>query len=219
MNDHGGAGGGRVGAVGYDADSGRLTVCPESAAWATKLRLEQARVIGAANESAGRKVVRGLRILAPGSVPATELADFTSISAAASTVPVRTRETASDGYRRALEAHSRTAPPHREDPAIAEAVERQTRALRELSERAFGVEQRAAAASRATPIEDAQAERRRTAAAVHAMAVCRAREERAKGANASADTPQEHGEPAYGVRAPASTRWCRATWSLGRTPA
>jgi predicted nucleic acid-binding Zn ribbon protein len=28
---------GHVAAVGYDADSGRLTVCPESAAWATKL--------------------------------------------------------------------------------------------------------------------------------------------------------------------------------------
>ncbi|MFC8094597.1 hypothetical protein [Streptomyces sp. NPDC057301] len=57
-------------AVGYDADSGRLTGCPESAAGATKLRLEQARVIAAANESAGRTVVRGLRILAPGSAPA-----------------------------------------------------------------------------------------------------------------------------------------------------
>jgi hypothetical protein len=28
---------GHVAAVGYDADSGRLTVCPESTAWATKL--------------------------------------------------------------------------------------------------------------------------------------------------------------------------------------
>ncbi|MCX4410256.1 DUF721 domain-containing protein [Streptomyces sp. NBC_01764] len=35
---------GRVVAVGYDADSGRLTVCPESAAWATKARLEQVRI-------------------------------------------------------------------------------------------------------------------------------------------------------------------------------
>ncbi|MEU3353097.1 DciA family protein [Streptomyces sp. NPDC037389] len=36
-------------AVGFDADSGRLTVCPESSAWATRVRLEQARVIKAAN--------------------------------------------------------------------------------------------------------------------------------------------------------------------------
>ncbi|WP_409474619.1 DciA family protein [Streptomyces sp. HC307] len=48
-------------AVGYDADSGRLTLCPESTAWATKLRLEQARVIDAANRSAGKTVVRALR--------------------------------------------------------------------------------------------------------------------------------------------------------------
>jgi hypothetical protein len=58
---------GRVVAVGYDADSGRLTVCPESAA--TKARLEQVRTIAAANTSAGRTVVRSLRILTPGSVP------------------------------------------------------------------------------------------------------------------------------------------------------
>ncbi|MCX5097480.1 hypothetical protein OOK36_54465 [Streptomyces sp. NBC_00365] len=113
-----------------------------------------------------------------------------SATAAASTGPAKTRETASDGYRRALEAHLRTAPPHREDPAIAEAVERQTRALRALRERAFGDEQRAVAAAGATPVEDAQAERRRTAAAGHTMAVRRAREERAKRASASADTPQ-----------------------------
>ncbi|MFD5341526.1 DciA family protein [Streptomyces hawaiiensis] len=59
---------GHVAAVSYDPNSGRLTVCPESTAWATKARLEQTRVIAAVNESAGRTVVRALRILAPGSV-------------------------------------------------------------------------------------------------------------------------------------------------------
>ncbi|WP_158858058.1 DciA family protein, partial [Streptomyces sp. NRRL B-1347] len=59
---------GHVAAVAYDADSGLLTVCPESAAWATKARLEQARIIAAANESAGRAVVRALRVLASGTV-------------------------------------------------------------------------------------------------------------------------------------------------------
>ncbi|MFI9255209.1 DUF721 domain-containing protein [Streptomyces sp. NPDC053069] len=66
---------GHVPAIGYAADTGRLTVCPEPAAWATKLPLEQARVIEAANESAGRTVVRALRILAPGSVHVPELDD------------------------------------------------------------------------------------------------------------------------------------------------
>lgn len=57
---------GHVAAVAYDADSGRLTVCPESAARATKTRLERTRIIAAANQPAGRTVVRTLRILAPG---------------------------------------------------------------------------------------------------------------------------------------------------------
>ncbi|MEW2577717.1 DUF721 domain-containing protein [Streptomyces syringium] len=58
---------GHVAAVAFDPDSGELTVCPESTAWATKARLEQARVIEAANISAGRTVVRALRVLVPGS--------------------------------------------------------------------------------------------------------------------------------------------------------
>ncbi|MGA5564336.1 DUF721 domain-containing protein [Streptomyces platensis] len=88
---------GHVAAVGYDAGTGRLTVCPESSAWATKTRLEQARVIATANESAGRTVVRTLKVLAPGTVPVTESADADPEPAAAPTGPVSTRETASDG--------------------------------------------------------------------------------------------------------------------------
>ncbi|WP_370424307.1 DciA family protein (plasmid) [Streptomyces sp. QH1-20] len=85
---------GHVAAVAFDPDSGQLTVCPESTAWAAKARLEQARVIEAANISAGRTVVRALRVLAPGSVPASKPAD---VAPAVSTGPVRTRETASRG--------------------------------------------------------------------------------------------------------------------------
>ncbi|MDQ0994753.1 hypothetical protein, partial [Streptomyces sp. V3I7] len=48
-----------------------------------------------------------------------------------------TRESASDGYRRALASHQEVAPPRRVDTAIADAVERQTAAMRELSARAF----------------------------------------------------------------------------------
>ncbi|MET8955507.1 DciA family protein [Streptomyces sp. NPDC004533] len=66
---------GHVAAVAFDPDSGRLTLRPESSAWATKTRLEQARLIAAAKESAGRTVVRALQILAPGTVPVREPAD------------------------------------------------------------------------------------------------------------------------------------------------
>ncbi|MFD8998163.1 hypothetical protein [Streptomyces abikoensis] len=38
-----------------------MTVCPESAAWATRTRLEQTRAMEAANELADRTVVRALR--------------------------------------------------------------------------------------------------------------------------------------------------------------
>ncbi|MER6160917.1 DciA family protein [Streptomyces sp. NPDC001868] len=169
---------GHVVAVGYDADSGRLTVCPESSAWATKLRLEQARIVAAANESAGRTVVRALRILAPGSVSVADLEDVAPQSAAVSLGPVKTRETACEGYRRALAAHQEARPASTVDPAIAEAAERQGRAMRELSRRAFP-EPEASLDGQPAPIEIARVERRREAAATHAAAVRRARAERA----------------------------------------
>ncbi|MFF3505567.1 DUF721 domain-containing protein [Streptomyces sp. NPDC003247] len=40
-------------AVGYAPDSGQLTVCPGSSAWATGARLEQTRITAAANASEG----------------------------------------------------------------------------------------------------------------------------------------------------------------------
>uniref|UniRef100_UPI002F90FC27 DciA family protein n=2 Tax=Streptomyces TaxID=1883 RepID=UPI002F90FC27 len=169
---------GHVAAVSYDADSGQLTVCPESSAWATKARLEQTRIIAAANQSAGRTVVRTLRILAPGTVAVPEPADADPEPAAAPAGPPRTRETASDGYRRALAAHQEAAPPSRVDPAIAEAVERQTAAMRELSRRAFP-EPDVAPEDAPAPIEQARVQRRRQAAATEAAALRRARAEKA----------------------------------------
>ncbi|MGW3108476.1 DUF721 domain-containing protein [Streptomyces sp. NPDC001100] len=92
-------------AVGFEADSGRLSVCPESAAWATKVRLEQARIVEAANVSADRTVSRSLRILAPGSASVSAPDDVAPQTAAAPNEPVRTRELASNGYHRDLAAH------------------------------------------------------------------------------------------------------------------
>ncbi|MFJ1601511.1 DUF721 domain-containing protein [Streptomyces sp. NPDC088261] len=130
---------GHVAAVAYDPDSGWLTVCPESTAWATKTRLEQAHVIEAANKAAGRTVVRTLRILPPGTVPSPSPADITppNPAPAAPSGPVKTREKASPGFHQALTAHQAAASVHRTDPGIATTVERQTRAMRELSRRAI----------------------------------------------------------------------------------
>ncbi|WP_051866191.1 DUF721 domain-containing protein [Streptomyces griseus] len=174
---------GHVAAVGYDADSGRLTVCPESAAWATKLRLEQARVVQAANESAGRTVVRGLRILAPGSVPVSE--PDAVAPAAAPNGPVKTRESASEGYRQALAAHQSVAPARRVDQGIAQAVERQNRAMRELSRRAFP-EPEVSSDDQPAPIEAGRIQRRREAEATRTLALRRARTERAARQNSTA---------------------------------
>ncbi|MFD7916782.1 DciA family protein [Streptomyces sp. NPDC059752] len=103
-------------AVGFDPESGQLTVCPDSSAWTTKARLEQARVIAAANAAAGRTVVRALRILPPGTVPAPDPADDAPAPGRTSMGPVKTRETACEGYRRALVAHQKVAVPRRGPP-------------------------------------------------------------------------------------------------------
>lgn len=169
---------GHVAAVGYDADSGRLSLCPESAAWATKLRLEQARVIAAANTSAGKAVVRTLRILAPGAVPVTDPADVTQPTRTAPVGPEKTMETACEGYRQALAAHQNARPASRVDPAIAEAFERQNRALRELSAQAFP-ETQPPSADQPTTIDTARAQRRRESDATRALALRRARAEQA----------------------------------------
>ncbi|MFE4653579.1 DciA family protein [Streptomyces sp. NPDC056707] len=123
----------------YDPDSGQLTVCPKSATWATQTRLEQTRIIAAANKVAGRTVVSALRILPPGAAPAPGPADVAPADPvpAAPTGPARTREAACEGYRRALAAHQSVAPAQRLDRGIAEAVERQTRAMRESRHWAF----------------------------------------------------------------------------------
>ncbi|MDX3523728.1 DciA family protein [Streptomyces scabiei] len=170
---------GHVAAVSYDPDTGQLTLCPESTAWATKTRLEQIRIIAAANKAAGRTVVRSLRILSPGSVPAPDPADVApAVPADLPPGPAKTRETACEGYRRALQAHREVAPPSRVDPGIAEAVERQTAALRELSRRAFP-ETDDVPNDAPAPFDAARSERRRQAEVSRAAALRRARQERA----------------------------------------
>ncbi|MFB6989519.1 DUF721 domain-containing protein [Streptomyces sp. NPDC056304] len=99
---------GHVVAVGFGLDSGRLTVCPESSAWATKARLAQARVIEIANKAAGR-VVFTPWARPPGAVPVPEPVDVALVAPTDVAVgPVRTREMASPGIHQALAAHQAT---------------------------------------------------------------------------------------------------------------
>ncbi|MEU8653636.1 hypothetical protein [Streptomyces sp. NPDC048737] len=90
---------------------------------------------------------------------------------------MKTRQTASAGYRRALEAHRVVAPTRREGPALAAAVVRQEQVRRELADRVFpdvGQEDEVPPS-----LEDVRAQQRQTAEAVRAAAVLRARAERA----------------------------------------
>ncbi|MER6738441.1 CbrC family protein, partial [Streptomyces puniciscabiei] len=86
-----------VAAVGYDADSGWLTVCPESAAWATKVCLEQARVIAGANELAAARSFAPCGFSHPARCRCPSRPTPIRRPPPTPAGPVRIRETASDG--------------------------------------------------------------------------------------------------------------------------
>lgn len=89
-----------------------------------------------------------------------------------------------------MAAHREAAPPSRVDPGIAEAVERQNRAMRELSRRA-SPDPDILPDDAPALIEQARAQRRRQAAATEAAALRRARQERAaREAGTAAAVPQ-----------------------------
>ncbi|MCC9707293.1 DciA family protein [Streptomyces sp. MNU76] len=166
---------GHVQAVGFDADTGRLDVVPEAPAYGTKLRWSAPKMIEATNATVPGANVRILNVLSPASgkaSPATAAADPDPRPPVPAGL-VHTRETASDGYHQALAASQAARPERHVDPAIAEAIEAQTRALRELSRRAFPDPD-------PDSIENTRAKRRREAKATHAQALRRARAERAQ---------------------------------------
>ncbi|WP_331720690.1 DciA family protein (plasmid) [Streptomyces sp. NBC_01178] len=170
---------GRVQGVAFDAETGRLDVVPDAPAVGTKLRWSAPKLIAAANERVRGANVRALHVLAPAPMkagPATAAAD-SAPQPAPPAVPVE-RRTPPDGYRRAIEAHRQAAPPSRVDPGIAQAVERQTAAMRELSRRAFP-EPPSVPDDALAPIDQARIQRRRQAAVTEAAALRRARQERA----------------------------------------
>ncbi|MFI1360918.1 DciA family protein [Streptomyces sp. NPDC020898] len=151
-----------VQAVAFHPETGHLDLRHDSPAYATQLRLISAQIIATANQTVGTRAVRGVRVLAVGAAPAPRVTE--PIPAAATQAPVKTRDMASPGYQQALTAHQAVAPAQRVAPGIAEAVERQTRAMRELSRRAFPDDQPP------LPIEAARIQRRRESEATRACA-------------------------------------------------
>ncbi|MFD3484951.1 DciA family protein [Streptomyces sp. NPDC058665] len=187
-----------VQAVAFHPDTGQLDLRPDSPAYGTQLRLIGARIVIAANETTGASAVRSVRVLPVGAAPAPAAKPAPEAPTAPGDpqAPVKTRETASPGFHQALAAHQSVVPAQRLDPGIAEAVERQTRAMRELSRRAFP-KTAVAVDDAPAPIEATRAQRRRDAAATEAAALRRARAERAQraagtAASTAAAQPRTH---------------------------
>ncbi|MGW7425802.1 DUF721 domain-containing protein [Streptomyces sp. NPDC054813] len=173
---------GHVQAVAFDADIGRLDVAPEAPAYGTKLRWSAPKLITAANAKVPDANVRTLHVLppTPGKASPAKAAAAAGPQPTMPAMPAMPspRPAPPDGYHRAIEAHRQAAPPSRVDPAIAQAVERQTAALRALSRRAFP-EPDTVADDAPALIEQARAQRRRQVAATEAAALRRARAEKA----------------------------------------
>ncbi|RPK23539.1 hypothetical protein EES37_37930 [Streptomyces sp. ADI91-18] len=170
---------GRVQAVAFDVESGRLDVVPDAPACGTQLRWSAPKLIAAANERVPGANVRALHVLAHAAMKAgpAPAASGPTPQLATPAAPVE-RRTPPEGYRRAIEAHRQAALRSRADPHIAEAVERQNRAMRELSRQAFP-ETDVVPADAPAPIDQARVQRRREAAVTEAAALRRARAERA----------------------------------------
>ncbi|WP_234332278.1 hypothetical protein [Streptomyces sp. NRRL F-5650] len=103
---------------------------------------------------------------------------ITAPAAAAPEAPVKTRDMAPPGFHRALAAHQAVPRVQRVSSDVTEAIERQHRAMRELSRRAFP-EPDAAPDDAPASMNDARLQRRRQAAATEAAALRRARAEKA----------------------------------------
>ncbi|MFE9769501.1 DciA family protein [Streptomyces sp. NPDC005808] len=179
-----------VTAVSFHPETGQLDLRPDSSAYATQLRLISTRIVATVNSSVGTDAVRTIRVLAVGSAPAPRTTQPAPATPATPEEPVKTRETASAGYHQALSAHQSAVPPSRIDPGIAEAVDRQTRAMRELSRRAFPVPT-AVADDAPAALEVVRAQRRRQAAATEAAALRRARAERSAQENGVTVAPSQ----------------------------
>ena len=167
--------------MGFDAETGQLDVVPDAPAYGTKLRWTAPKLITRANQQVKGAHVRTIHVLAPA---ALTTADSTTAMVPAGPEPVaaplvpgppvRTRESASAGYHRALEAHRAVRAESRMAPAVAAATERQDRALRQQRE--------AAVTDVRADLEDLRERARQKASSVdasHARALKRLADERA----------------------------------------
>jgi predicted nucleic acid-binding Zn ribbon protein len=117
--------------AGFDPDTGTLAIRPATHAAATGLRMAEPQLVKHINRQLARPVVRRLRILAVGAQPASAADRLEAAPRQETDAPVKTRETASPGYRATLEAALTNKPePRSVDPDVLEALDRQETALR-----------------------------------------------------------------------------------------
>ncbi|MFB7738255.1 DciA family protein [Streptomyces sp. NPDC056112] len=121
---------GLVQPVHYDDTSYRLDLRPGSHTYAAQLRLLGGQLAKQINDKMGRPVVRTIRVLPVGPIDTSSPA-IPEPDRAEPGAPVKTRATASPGYRAALDA-ALTHRPERQpgNPYVAEAAARQEQALR-----------------------------------------------------------------------------------------
>ncbi|MFC8705857.1 DUF721 domain-containing protein [Streptomyces anulatus] len=130
---------GRVTAVAFDAETGRLDVAPDLPAAGTQLRWSAPKLVAAANERVSGANVRALHVLAPAPVkagPTTTAAELAPQPIAHAT-PIQ-RADPPEGYRDAIAAHRATwnTTWQHTRPEIQAAAERQLRErLREPEDR------------------------------------------------------------------------------------
>lgn len=116
--------------VGYDPDTGTLKIRASSYAVASSLRLGELSLAKHINAQMGRTVVRRIRVSIGGEAGPADSPQPAGPPPEPK-APVRTRETASDGYRATLEAALAHKPDRQSTkPYVLEALERQEQALR-----------------------------------------------------------------------------------------
>ncbi|MGW7398098.1 DciA family protein [Streptomyces cyaneofuscatus] len=155
---------GRIEPVHFDPQAGRLDLRPASPAYATQLRLLGGQLCKQINDKLGENLVRSIRVLPVGPLATTPARTATAPGPVTVQQPVRTRDTACDGYKEALAA-IRRAELTTTDPKVAAARDEQTRTMAREPETAFTEAARAAEELAGPQLSDS--ERARRAALAH----------------------------------------------------
>ncbi|MEU8740563.1 DUF721 domain-containing protein [Streptomyces halstedii] len=130
---------GRVEPAHYDPRNRRLDLRPSSPAYATQLRLLGGQLCKQINDKLGQNVVQSVRVLPVGALSSEESSSRPASAAPAAPAavgPVRTRDTASAGYKATLAAVVRPEP-RTVDTRVLEAIARQNQDAPREPETAF----------------------------------------------------------------------------------